>query len=88
MTSQSDMKREGAKIITTAFWEAHKLEVMEDLLFCKFKQNKKLYYSLLNTRPLNLIEATLDAGCIFGSIALEEGSWEGRNNLGKLLVKV
>ena len=92
MTLQTDMKREGAKIVTTAFWEAHKLEVMEDLLFCKFQQNKKLYYSLLNTRPWSLIEATLDqfwgAGCLLWSVALVEGSWEGKNNLGKLLVKV
>ena len=92
MTSQVDMKRAGARIVTTAFWEAHKVEVMEDLIFCKFRQNKKLYYSLLNTRPLKLIEATTDdfwgAGCIFGSIALMDGSWEGKNNLGKLLVRV
>ena len=92
MTFPVDMKRAGAKIETTPFWEAHKLEVMEDLLYCKFKQNKQLYYSLLNTRPLNLIEATLDsywgANCLFGSIALVEGSWEGTNNLGKLLMKV
>ena len=92
MTLPADQKRAGARIVTTAFWEAHKLEVMEDLLFCKFSQNKQLYYSLLNTRPLGLIEATTDdfwgAGCIFGSIALVEGSWEGRNNLGKLLMKV
>ena len=78
------MKREGAKIKTTAFWEAHKLEVMEDLLFCKFKQNKQLYYSLLNTHPLKLLEATLDsfwgAGCLLGSIALVEGSWEGEGD--------
>ena len=68
------MKREGAKIETTAYGEANKLEVMEDLLFCKFKQNKQLYYSLLNTRPLKLIEATIDkfwgSGCLLGSIAL------------------
>ena len=65
---------------------------MEELLFCKFRQNKPLYYSLLNTRPMFLIESTLDdfwgSGCNFGSIALEEGCWEGRNNLGVLLVKV
>ena len=52
----------------------------------------EFYYMLLNTHPWNLIEATLDlywgAGCRIGSIALEEGSWEGENNLGKLLVKV
>ena len=92
LTSQADMKREGAKIETTAFWEAHKLQVMEDLLFCKFKQNKQLHDSLLNTRPLKLIKATLDnfwgAGCLLGSIALVEGSWEGENYLGRLLIKV
>ena len=92
MSLQADMKKKGAQIVTTAYWEAHKLKVMEELLFCKFRQNKQLYYSLLNTRPLNLIEATLDdfwgAGCILGSIALLEGIWEGRNNLGKLLIKV
>ena len=87
-----DMKRAGAEIVKTAVWEAHKLEVMEDLLYCKFSQNRKLYYSLLNTRPWNLIEATLDgfwgANCPFGSIALDEGSWEGKNNLGKLVMKI
>ena len=65
---------------------------MEDLLFCRFEQNKQLYYSLLNTRPLFLIESTLGsfwgAGCKFGSIALEEGCLEGQNHLGNLLVRV
>ena len=46
----------------------------------------------LNTRPLNLTEATTDdfwgAGCMLGSIALEEGCWVGKNTVGKLLVGV
>ena len=80
------------KKIEVDYWQEHKLEVMEDLLFCKFQQNKQLYYMLMNTRPWELIEATLDnfwgAGSILGSFALEDGSWEGQNNLGKLLMKV
>ena len=88
----SQMKRIGSQIKVDGRWEGVKSQVMEDLLFAKFRQNKSLYYSLLNTRPLNLIEATIDdfwgAGCMFGSIALEEGCWIGKNTLGKLLVRV
>ena len=91
-TSPVIMKEKGNEIVTNDYWQEHKLEVMEDLLFCKFQQNKQLYYMLMNTRPWELIEATLDnfwgAGSILGSFALEDGSWEGQNNLGKLLMKV
>ena len=91
-TSTVVMKEKGGEIVTNDYWEEQKLEIMEELLFCKFRQNKQLYYMLLNTRPWDLLEATLDtfwgAGCILGSIALDEGSWEGQNNLGRLLKKV
>ena len=86
------MKRIGSQIKVDDGWEGVKSQVMEDLLFTKFRQNKSLYYSLLNTRPLNLIEATMDdfwgAGGMFGSIALEDGCWVGKNTVGKLLVRV
>ena len=88
----ADMKRLGADIVTNERWECIKLEVMEELVFCKFRQNKVLYNCLLNTRPHNLIECTLDefwgAGCLLGSIALNEGCWPGQNYLGKILVRV
>ena len=90
--SPAEMKRWGGQITVNDQWENHKLQIMEDLLFCKFEQNKQLYYSLLNTRPHFLIESTLDnfwgSGCKFGSIALEEGCWEGQNHLGNLLIRV
>ena len=86
------MKTWGGQISVNNHWDEHKLQIMEDLLFCKFEQNKQLYYSLLNTRPHYLIESTLDffwgSGCKLGSIALEEGCWEGQNHLGNLLVRV
>ena len=88
----AQMKQIGREIVVNQKWGNLRLVVMEDLLFAKFRQNKKIYYSLLNTRPMNLIEATLDgfwgAGCLLESIALEESCWEGQNQLGKLLVKV
>ena len=90
--SPAYMKQRGSEIRVDERWQNLKLRVMEDLLFAKFRQNKKLYYSLLNTRPMDLIESTLDvfwgAGCILGSIALEEGCWDGQNHLGRLLMKV
>ena len=86
------MKRIGSKIQTDSHWEEIKLKVMEDLVYAKFKQNKTLYYSLLNTRPMDLIEATTDgfwgANSTLGSTALEEGSWTGQNHLGKILMKI
>ena len=64
----ADMKEIGGNIRTNKNWEKYKIAVVEDLLFAKFAQNKDLYYSLLNTRPHQLIEATLDkfwgAGCV------------------------
>ena len=90
--SQVLMKIMGQKIKTNEQWENCKIQVMEELLFCKFRQNQNLYFLLLNTRPHNLIEATLDnfwgAGCKIGSIALKEGIWKGINHLGKMLVYV
>ena len=90
--SPAEMKKWGNLITLNDNWHNHKLQIMEDLLFCKFEQNRQLYYSLLNTRPHFLIESTLDnfwgAGCILGSIALEEGCWDGQNHLGNLLIKV
>ena len=91
-TQPSDMKRRGDRIVTNEAWEKIKLDVMEELVFCKFKQNKILYNCLMNTRHHNLIECTLDefwgTGCIFGGVALEDGSWTGHNYLGKILVRV
>ena len=63
---------------------------MEEHLWAKFRQNKKLYFLLMNTRPYDLIECTMNtccgAGCMMGTIALEEGVWEGANHLGRMLV--
>ena len=89
MVSPAKMKQRGSEIRVNENWNELKLRV---ILVAKFRQNKKLYYNLLNTRPMELIEATLDgfwgAGCVLCSVALEEGSWQGQNHLGRLLVRI
>ena len=79
-------------ITTTQEWENVKFSIMEKLLSCKFKHNKQLYYQLLNTRPHDLFECTMceywGTGWHFGSIAMEEKSWQENNHLGKVLMKV
>ena len=88
----SEAKRFGGWVKATPRWNGIKLEVMEELLFCKFRQHKNLYYQLLNTRPHDLFECTLceywGTGCKLGSIMLEERSWTGQNHLGVLLMRV
>ena len=87
-----DMKRAGETVITDERWERDKFNVMEELLWAKFRQNKELYFLLMNTRPYDLIESTMDkcwgAGCLMGSIALDEGVWEGENHLGRMLMYI
>ena len=85
-------KRAGALITETEDWLNQKLNVMEELLFCKFRQNKVLYSQLLNTQPHDLFECTMcqywGTGCKLGSIMMEESSWAGANHLGRMLVYV
>ena len=88
----ADAKRIGGRVLETEEWRQIKLDIMEELLYCKFRQHKALYYQLLNTRPHDLFECTLcqywGTGCKLGSIMLVERSWEGENHLGRLLMKV
>ena len=88
----AEAKRMGGRIVSTEAWENQKLEVMEELLFCKFRQNRTLYYQLLNTRPHDLFECTMcefwGTGCKLGSIMLEEKSWTGANHLGRMIMHV
>ena len=87
-----EMKRAGEKVSVDEEWDRERIVVMEDLLWAKFRQNRKIFYLLMNTRPYHLIESTLDnfwgAGCKLGSVAQEEGVWEGENHLGRMLVYI
>ena len=65
---------------------------MADILQHKFRQNKDLYFkfNLINTRPYDLIEASMDGFwgtyCKLYSETQISGNWTGQNILGRLLV--
>ena len=90
--SPSVAKEKTKKMVRTPEWEDIKIDVMRDLLFCKFRQNKNLYFKLLNTRPHALYECTLDnywgTGCRLGSESSVDGDWCGQNKLGSLIMHV
>ena len=89
-TSPAVAKSKTSDMPKTPTWLAMKVDVMRELLFCKFRQNRNLYYKLLNTRPHALYECTLDefwgTGCRLGSVTSVEGDWCGKNQLGTLLM--
>ena len=90
--SPSVAQEKTKKMVRTPEWEDIKIDVMRDLLFCKFRQNKNLYFKLLNTRRHALYECTLDnywgTGCPLGSESLVDGDWCGQNKLGSLIMHV
>ena len=87
-----EAKRIGELITENEHWRRIRVEKMYDIPQHKFRQNKDLYYKLINTRPFDLIEASFDgfwgAACSLYSQALIDGTWSGKNVLGYLLVDV
>lgn len=76
-------KRKGRKVSLRSDWEEVKVEIMEEILRCKFDQNPDLKEKLLNTGNQLLIEGN-SWGDRFWGVCKEEG----RNMLGKLLMKI
>ncbi len=76
-------KRAGRKIIIRSDWENVKLQVMEDILFCKFNQNPRLMGLLIDTGTQELQEGNYWGDRFWGVC---RGS--GQNHLGNLLMKV
>ena len=70
-------KQKTREMAKSEAWHNMKLRVMQELLFCKFRQNRDLYYKLLNTRPHALFECTLDeywgTGCRLADQRRETG---------------
>lgn len=85
-----DAKRHGAKLGLSRDWDQVKVARMTDIVQSKFSQNKRLGAELLKSSPALLIEATFDtfwgAGLPLSSKELVNGNWQGRNNMGLILV--
>ncbi len=76
-------KRLGKRVKLREDWESIKLNIMEEIIRCKFDQNPELKEKLLNTEDLLLIEGN-DWNDTYWGVC----RGKGLNNLGKLLMKV
>ena len=74
-----------------AIWSARKLDLMREIVTCKFSQNGELKTMLIATGDAVLAEATRDT---FWGIGVKKGALEGqqevwgKNHLGKILMEV
>ena len=74
-------KRKGRRVELRSDWEAVKIEVMREVLRCKFSQNPDLKAKLIATGDAELIEGN-NWNDTFWGVCRDKG----RNHLGKLLM--
>lgn len=75
----------GNGIPTTTAWERQRLDIMASILSAKFAQNTDLMRRLRDTGNRLLINGNNKHELFWG---VDLYSWEGENNLGKLLMKI
>jgi len=83
LPTQGEAKRMGRKLKLRQDWESVKLQVMEDLLICKFA-DPVLKQKLLDTDDAKLVEGN-NWGDSFYGVDIRKG---GQNHLGRLLMKI
>ena len=76
-------KRKGRRVELRSDWEAVKIEVMREVLRCKFSQNPDLKAKLIATGDAELIEGN-NWNDTFWGVCRDKG----RNHLGKLLMEL
>ena len=76
-------KRKGRRVKLRSDWEAVKIEVMRQVLKCKFTQNPELGEKLIATGDAELIEGNNWRDFYWGVC-----NGKGQNHLGKLLMEV
>jgi ribA/ribD-fused uncharacterized protein len=81
--SAGKAKRLGKSIPLRDDWESVKLQIMEDLVYCKFANNSLPRIKLLQTGDAELIEGN-NWGDKFWGVC----NGEGENHLGKILMAV
>ena len=83
ITNPSEAKRKGRKVKLREDWESVKLDIMYQIVKCKFIQNEKLKLKLLETNDEELVEGNNWHDTFWGC-----HNGYGQNNLGKILMKV
>ena len=77
----------GKRVTLRANWNTLGFEVMERVVRAKFA-NPDLAAQLLSTGTRQLIEGNSWRDTTWGCILTKDGLWKGRNELGKILMKV
>jgi len=81
--SASNAKKEGRKLEIRSDWEKVKVDIMSSLVFDKFYRDKELRCKLLETGDMYLEESNTWGDKFWGVC-----DGEGRNELGKILMKI
>ena len=85
--SPSQAKRLGRIVKLVDDWDNKRLKVMEDILLEKFTSSNELRIKLISTGDAYLLEGN-DWGDRFWGCEIENWTWVGENNLGKILMKI
>ena len=80
-----DAKRYGRSVRMRVDWDDIKLEVMEDIVRAKFRQNEDLPHMLLATVGVDIEEGNTWKDTYWG---IDVFTGEGENHLGKILMKI
>lgn len=82
-----EAKRLGRALAMRADWDSVKLDVMRRLLEQKFAPGTMYAGRLKNTGSEILVEGNTWGDTFWGRV-MKDGGWQGRNNLGRLLMEI
>lgn len=88
MLNPSQAKSEGRCVALRSDWEQVKEDIMKEILYAKFSQNKDLKAKLLATGNSTIVEVTTWHDTHWGICTCDKHNGEGKNRLGHLLVEV
>ena len=77
----------GKRVTLRADWDTLRFEVMERLVRIKFA-DPDMAAKLLSTGSRELIEGNTWRDTTYGCVMTKDGLWRGRNELGKILMRV
>lgn len=89
MARPSQSKRLGRQVLLREDWEEVKDQVMYDVCYAKFTQDKRLKEKLLATGDRELVEGNYHGDKCWGMIfSKNTNSWIGENRLGIVLMQL
>ena len=84
-----ESKQLGRQVPLRPDWNDVRVQIMYDVCYAKFSQDKNLKRRLLATGDEYLQEGNFHGDFYWGRIYnKEKGEWVGKNNLGKVLMKL